>query len=332
MASLIVRGGKIYIQYRQGMTRDGKPRYARKATGLNENQRREAKELLHNLERALAPCDAPKPFDLMFAEFRLAMRLSASTDASYTGVWYRFSEFMHENGARTSADVTPVLAAQWQKSLSGAPSTMNTYVRIARSIWGTCIRLRIVTGRNPLEALKLMSVGRRKVKFVPWPEVQRLAAMAFAESRDLFLFVALCAYGGLRRGEALALRWEHVRWEDGVVDVPGTKSAWAADTIPLHITLRVALEPYKQLYGPVLTPKWNPRWAWERLVRAAKMDGLTPHQLRHSVATHMLNLGVPITHIQRVLRHSLVSTTQMYADQRGLTVDIPDLNQLQVGG
>ena len=128
------------------------------------------------------------------------------------------------------------------------------------------------------------------------------------------------------------MRWEHVRWADGVVDVPGTKSAWAADTIPLHITLRVALEPYRQQYGPILTPKWNPRWAWERLVRAAHMDGLTPHQLRHSVATHMLNLGVPMEHIQRVLRHSLVSTTQIYADQRGLAVEIPDLNQLSVGG
>lgn len=51
---------------------------------------------------------------------------------------------------------------------------------------------------------------------------------------------------------------------------------------------------------------------------------ITPHSLRHSCATHLLKRGADIRHIQQLLRHESVSTTQVYTQ-----VDIDDLIQAQ---
>jgi len=47
--------------------------------------------------------------------------------------------------------------------------------------------------------------------------------------------------------------------------------------------------------------------------RAGLRDRLTPHRLRHSLATHLLAAGVPIDVVQTILGHESVATTRVYA-------------------
>ena len=333
MASIINRNGKLYIQYRIEDPASPKGyRYVRGATGLSEDQIDRAREMIaspppvkQRKKRTVVARETITRLDAVYARYRTAVRISDNTDAMYECIWDVFVRFAAENGVKTMEHVTPMLAAQWQAGMAGKPSSINTKIRIVKSIWNTCLRLKLTTAENPFAALTMESVGRQKIRFVPWPDVQRLAALAFSDGRDVFLFVALCAYGGLRKSEALALKWEHVHWDTGEIDIPGTKSAWSADTIPLHTTLRVALEPFREEEGSVITQYWEHRTPWNKLVRKAGMFGLTPHQLRHSVATHLLDLGTPMALISRMLRHSDIKTTGRYADVRGIRGQIPDL-------
>ena len=68
-------------------------------------------------------------------------------------------------------------------------------------------------------------------------------------------------------------------------------------------------------------PPW---WAMSRmqhLGKAAQVPTVTPHRLRHTLATRLINAEVPITTLQKLLGHRYLSTTQIYARVYDTTVE-----------
>jgi len=53
----------------------------------------------------------------------------------------------------------------------------------------------------------------------------------------------------------------------------------------------------------------------------AGVEGLSAHRLRHTFATRLINLGVPVTTLQRLLGHHDLGTTQRYAQVMGRTAE-----------
>jgi site-specific recombinase XerD len=83
-------------------------------------------------------------------------------------------------------------------------------------------------------------------------------------------------------------------------------------------------QPHQPLFWRSATQPVKYRWLQYRLHRlgqAAGVEHLSPHRLRHTFATRLINQGVPITTIQKLLGHRHLSSTQRYAQVAETTVE-----------
>ncbi len=128
-------------------------------------------------------------------------------------------------------------------------------------------------------------------------------------------------YAGIRLSEIINLKWEDIDFKRGVIHLKAAKGD-KERVVFLHDNLKNFIEYFNiKKEGPVFTSNLGGRYgkrAIEMIVKvAAKKAGIgrsvSPHTLRHSFATHLLEAGADIRHIQRLLGHSNLQTTQVYA-------------------
>jgi integrase/recombinase XerD len=156
------------------------------------------------------------------------------------------------------------------------------------------------------------------------PERSRhAAALALRDHAILELLYA----GGLRVAEIVALGEEDLHLDQARAQVRGKGDK--ERIVPLGRKAVEALDEYVKRGRPVLASAGMQRalflsyrghaltrqWVWE-MVRAAFRDGssrkASPHMLRHSCATHMVEHGADLRSVQRLLGHADIATTQVY--------------------
>jgi site-specific recombinase XerD len=127
---------------------------------------------------------------------------------------------------------------------------------------------------------------------------------------------------GLRLSELIGLTWEAVRLADAVVEVRGGKNGKDRLVAMPSATVAVLAEfgGERAKTGPVFSGMYGGRLAKstvDQVVRQASWDAkiekkVSPHVLRHSYATHLLQNGVDIRLIQELLGHESIQTTEIY--------------------
>ena len=173
-------------------------------------------------------------------------------------------------------------------------------------------------------------------KAIPLDDVARLVELPAKEGlgrRDRAILEAL--YGaGLRISELVALDVDDIDLDDGSVLVRSGKGG-KGRRVPLGRAAVSALGEYLTLTRPELASKGREhqrasaalflnarggrlsrQGCWKLLKTHARAAGLgevvSPHTLRHSFATHMLDAGADIRVVQELLGHASLSTTQIY--------------------
>ncbi len=159
----------------------------------------------------------------------------------------------------------------------------------------------------------------RLPRYLNEEEVHRLLERVKESARDSAI-VHVLAFGGLRVGELCRLKLEDVEFERNILHVRSGKGDKDREVV-LEDRSRAAIDRYlseraahgagsERLFpvGPVTV---------ERIVRnAARTAGIprrvTPHMLRHTLATALLSRGCDIRYIQKLLGHASVATTQIY--------------------
>jgi len=216
-----------------------------------------------------------------------------------------------------------------------AASSVARAVVAVRSFHRFCAREGLVA-RDPSEEVGAPRVPAGIPKALDEDEVDRLLhAVAGDEplaQRDRALLELL--YGtGIRISEAVGLDLEDLDLEDGTIRVLGKGSK--ERVVPIGRGARVAVEAYLR-DGRLALRRARARRAtdvdavvlnsrggrisrqscWAIVSRAGErvgLDGrLSPHVLRHSCATHMLDHGADLRVVQELLGHASISTTQVY--------------------
>ena len=134
--------------------------------------------------------------------------------------------------------------------------------------------------------------------------------------------IALLCSSGLRRRELLNLELNHIDSKRMLISVRSAKGNKDRMTV-LSPTILNDLREYYKIYKPKKylfegpqEKKYTPSSVLKLVAGAARRAKIrkrvTPHMLRHSFATHLLENGTDIRHIQLLLGHSSTKTTEIY--------------------
>ena len=166
-----------------------------------------------------------------------------------------------------------------------------------------------------LSELRLKETDSERKKALNQAEVKRL--LEFSEGLTQ-LYIALLYYTGMRKSEALSLSWDDIDLErEEIIIRPKPELDFAPKSgkeriIPLHPDLKAILENIPRNAGK---GKWlfsnqkgerikDLRESFKNACKKAGLEGITPHCLRHSFASLMIQNGVDARTLSEILGHS----------------------------
>jgi len=260
--------------------------------------------------------------------------LSANTLAAYRRDLARYRVFLDGRGRENLADIERADISAFLASLQdGAASSAARTMSAVRGLHRFALAEGWV-GVDVTDEVPPPQVPMRLPKALPLDDIERLLAAAETDEpmalRDRALLEFL--YGtGARVSEAVALDVDDVDREDRTVVLDG--KGGKQRLVPVGSYACRAIDDYLVRLRPELTRKarsgnagalfLNARGgrltrqgAWTVLGAVAERAGLagrvSPHTLRHSFATHLLDGGADIRTVQELLGHSSATTTQVY--------------------
>jgi integrase/recombinase XerD len=263
----------------------------------------------------------------------LEQGLSRRTQEAYRRDLVRFAEYAEAKGVAAPVDVNARLLREYVyhlKDLGLSPASIRRNVSAVRT-W-----FRFLTGdgivvRDPSERLETPKRWRTLPEVLTVEEVQKLIASPTLDDALVFRDRALLeiAYGaGLRVSEWITLGVRDLLLEDGLVRVFGKGSK--ERLVPIGRTAIGAAAVYLRELRPrlekgegkgilFLNARGRPltrMGAWKILRGHVERAGITkhvsPHTLRHSFATHLLEGGADLRAVQEMLGHVDIATTQIY--------------------
>jgi integrase/recombinase XerD len=262
---------------------------------------------------------------------------SSNTIAAYRNDLEQLAEYLKARGDGSRWEkVDRVLIQDFildLKQRKYAETTVARKVAAIRSFF-SFLSAEGILADNPTDGLASPRVGKMLPKAISPNEVDELLEQpckrATPEARRDRAMLELMYATGMRVTELVSLDLENISVDGKNPFVRCTGKGAKERIIPIHEQATEAVAEYLTEARPLLVRNKNEKALFvnrrgERLTRqgfwlilkgyakAANLrDNVTPHTLRHSFATHMLRGGMPLRHVQEMLGHANISTTQVY--------------------
>ncbi|MBD2869588.1 site-specific tyrosine recombinase XerD [Paenibacillus arenilitoris] len=273
--------------------------------------------------------------DRYLRDLRSESRLSANTMASYERDLLHFVSYAEQLGLADPDAVHKHHIAQYLQRQKGEGRMAATLSRRLVSI-RAFFHYMAAEGwlrHNPALTIDSPKPEKKPPSVLTIDETNRLleapSADTAAGKRDRAMLELIYA-GGIRVSELVALNLEHVNLQLGFIHCIG--SGMKERIVPFGRMAKLALTDYLQAGRAELLTQRDANSAaflnhlgtrltrqgfWKTIKKYAKEAGIeaeiTPHTLRHSVASHMLAGGADVRAVQELLGHADVATTLKYA-------------------
>lgn len=258
---------------------------------------------------------------------------SRNTIQAYGRDLRRYVSFLEGLGVTDPDDVTRQQVERHLEELSQAGLSASSVERALSSIksFHRFMVAEQITSNHPTAELPLPKTQKRLPQVLTIDQAQALLDQPFPDDapgqRDRTMLEVL--YGcGLRASELCGLDVRDVYLDDELVRVMGKGSK--ERLVPLMGTAKRAMGDYLERWRPTLLRDGRSTAVFlsvrgrrvtrqtvytvvERAGRMVGLEGLHPHTLRHSFATHLLEGGADLRIVQELLGHASISTTQIYS-------------------
>jgi len=259
-------------------------------------------------------------------------RFSPHTVTAYTHDLQQLSDFL-----ATTFELSKIEEAQhthlrgWVVSLMDAgltPRSVNRKIVSVKSYFKFLQRRELIE-INPATRLKSLRVPKDLPNFVKEPEMNNLLdQLVFADDfeghRDKLMLEMLYATG-MRLSELIGLTDESINRYDKTIKVLGKRNK--ERIVPLHTEVLEQIEQYNRLKremevrsekllitnsGKDLYPQFVYETVKKYLSQVTTLSKRSPHVLRHTFATHLLNKGADLNAVKDLLGHASLASTQVY--------------------
>ncbi|MFM2118193.1 MAG: hypothetical protein RL316_1383, partial [Bacteroidota bacterium] len=274
------------------------------------------------------------PYQAFLDHLRFQKRFSAHTIQAYaTDLQQGFDYFSSAYGVEEPKEITSSMIRSWLaegKSAGLTPRTLNRKISAFKSFFKYLVRQGLLPS-SPMGAIITPKTSKRLPVFIKEDEALNLLKALQANTEDwrslnAHLILTMLYSTGMRLSEMIGLKQDQVDLSRNVIKVLGKGNK--ERVLPLSPPLKKIILDYLQakqarfgeMTGPILISEKGkalyPKYVWslvnQTLGMATTLNKKSPHVLRHTFATHLMNQGADLNAVKELLGHSSLAATQVY--------------------
>ena len=246
----------------------------------------------------------------------------AKTANRYREIIEHLRKFVQKNKIATLSEIEPLFFERYKQERLKfiKPITVNYELRLLKAFFAQAVKNNYIKD-NPVVDIERLKVTSKQPRFFVKEELREV--LIHCQKRDYPVFLTL-ASTGLRLGELINLEWNDVDLERQLITIK-VKDFWEPKNskpraIPMTNKLVEVLKDLKKDSRWVFTTRngrqLNRNHLRERLVKVCMNIGIelaNIHTFRHTFASHLVMRGVDLPTIQKLMGHSDIKTTMIYA-------------------
>jgi len=224
-------------------------------------------------------------------------------------------------GQKMLADIGPQMAENYKakrkadESMRETPvseGTINREITLLKTIFSKAVEWGRIE-KNPMSRVKKFKENQKDMRILDDREMIKLIDAAPSHIRPIII---IAANTGMRKMEIFSLKWEHVNFKNGSIFIKDSKSS--DREVPMNYMVFDTLKGLPQDHEYVFSnPKTETHLkdasnSFKTACKDVNIEGFRFHDLRHTAASRMIQAGVDLVTVSKILGHSSIQMTMKY--------------------